>query len=404
MAALLAPVDLAEWRASSSMACGARGTLVSPRMKSCVRTAAPLLIGMLLSFLAGCATPRPPLAPSLELPKPVSDLHGTRKSDKVTLFWSVPVKTTDNTRVRHLGPILVCRSLEFAINRCDPVGTVEPASLPAPAPAPTKSKNGKTQTQPVQASYADVLLPKFVQMDPTGFATYAVSVQNTDLRSAGLSNQIRIPLVPTLPPPSDLRATVTSDGVTLTWTGVLPELQSPGVTYIYRIYRHDRASKASSLAGELPVILAAEPRFVDSGMEWQKTYDYTVTVVSVLNTSRTSVFQVEGDDSSSAQVVVNDTFPPAEPNGLQAVSSGEGQQPFIDLTWAPNTEADLDGYNVYRRQNGGAWQKINSSPVETPTFQDADVVRGTEYTYSVTAVDLRSNESSRSAEISESIH
>jgi fibronectin type 3 domain-containing protein len=88
---------------------------------------------------------------------------------------------------------------------------------------------------------------------------------------------------------------------------------------------------------------------------------------------------------------------------LQAVASGEGQQPFIDLTWAPNTEADLAGYYVYRRQETGEWVKITPEPLKTPTFRDDDVVRGDEYQYCVSAVDLRGNESPRSEATAEGV-
>jgi fibronectin type 3 domain-containing protein len=367
--------------------------------------AARLFVAILLTLLAACGTPRPPLPPSLELPKPVADLRGFRKADKVTLIWTVPTTTTDKTTLRHLGPSLVCRSIEIAINRCDPVGTLQPSELPPPKPAQqTNPKNkNKPAIVPVQATYTDVLLPKLEQVDPRGFLTYAVETENTGLRSAGISNQIRIPLVPTLSVPPDLSASLTADGVVLTWSGVLPEVQSPGVTYTYRIYRRDRATKAVAVAGELPVSLAAQPKLVDSGMEWQKTYDYWITVVSVLTISRNSAFPVEGEDSAAIEVAAMDIFPPATPNGLLAVASGEGQPPFIDLTWAPNTEPDLAGYNVYRRPGTGDWAKINTEPVKSPTFRDTDVVRGNEYKYSVSAVDLRGNESSRSEETSETI-
>jgi hypothetical protein len=363
---------------------------------------ASLLAATALALLMACGTPRPPLPPSLELPVPVSDLHGARKADKVTLVWTVPIKTTDKTRLRKLGPTLVCRSLEVAINRCDPIGTVQPSQLPPPKPAPQQKSKDKNATMPVQATYTDTLSAKLENLDPTGFATYAVETQNTDLRSAGLSNQIRIPLVPTLPPPADLNASVTSDGVVLTWSGVLPEIQNPGVSYSYRIYRRDIATKAAAIAGEMPVVLAAQPKFLDAGMEWQKTYDYWITVVSTVSSGRSAI-PVEGDNSPAVQVKVVDVFPPAAPNGLQAVASGEGQQPFIDLTWAPNTEADLAGYYVYRRQETGEWVKITPEPLKTPTFRDNDVVRGDEYQYCVSAVDLRGNESPRSEATAEGV-
>src|SRR5581483_4959686 len=374
-------------------------------MKSPARKfAEQILVAASLAILLACGTPRPPLPPSLELPKVVTDLRGARKGDRVTLVWTVPTKTTDNTNLHHLGPTLVCRSLEVAINRCDPVGVVQPSDLPPPKP-PAKSSNSKNGNPSglVQATFVDIVPKTLQEQNPTGFGTYAVETQNTKLRSAGLSNQIQIPLAPTLPPPTDLHAEMTPDGVVLTWTGVLPAAQAPGISYLYRVYRREQGSKAVSVAGELPLSISAQPRFVDSGFEAQKTYHYSVTVVSVVTRTQQAVAQVEGDDSPPVTIVANDVFPPAAPVGLQAVASGVGQTPFIDLTWAPNTEADLAGYNVYRRQGSGQWTKINKDMVKTPAFRDTDVARGNEYSYSVSAIDLRGNESPRSEETSEKI-
>ncbi|MGA9862696.1 MAG: hypothetical protein WBQ19_11340, partial [Terriglobales bacterium] len=62
-------------------------------------------------LLAGCAQTGPPLPPSLELPKPPTDLRATRKGNRVTLTWSEPTLTTDRQSVRYLGPTLIRRSL-----------------------------------------------------------------------------------------------------------------------------------------------------------------------------------------------------------------------------------------------------------------------------------------------------
>jgi len=113
--------------------------------------------------------------------------------------------------------------------------------------------------------------------------------------------------------------------------------------------------------------------------------------------------RIEGDDSSEIEVFVHDVFPPAVPMGLQAVSAGTPQQPFIDLSWTPDTESDLAGYNVYRHEEGAAPVKINSDVVKAPTYRDTAVQAGRRYSYSVSAVDVRGNESERSAETSEAV-
>jgi fibronectin type 3 domain-containing protein len=76
---------------------------------------------------------------------------------------------------------------------------------------------------------------------------------------------------------------------------------------------------------------------------------------------------------------------------------------FIDITWTANTEPDLAGYNVYRRRQNEQPVKINSDLVKTPRFADPGVQPGIKYFYSVTAVDLRGNESGKSEETSETV-
>ena len=112
---------------------------------------------------------------------------------------------------------------------------------------------------------------------------------------------------------------------------------------------------------------------------------------------------LDGDDTPDVKVLAHDVFPPAVPSGLQAAFSGPGQEAFIDLIWAPDTDADLNGYNVYRHEEGAAPVKVNAELVKTPAYRDAAVRPGKHYFYSVSAVDLRGNESARSEETSESV-
>src|SRR5271167_645832 len=95
-----------------------------------------IAITALCLLLASCAQLGPPLPPSLELPKPPTDLRAIRKGNRVTLSWSEPTLTTDRQSVRYIGPTLVCRSREFEIGECG-----NPAAmLPAPPAAKAVSK------------------------------------------------------------------------------------------------------------------------------------------------------------------------------------------------------------------------------------------------------------------------
>ncbi len=360
----------------------------------------PCFALVLATLLAGCASTSPPLPPSLELPKPPTDLRATRKGNRVYLTWSVPTLTTDRQTIRNLGPTRICRSLETAMTRCEnPVG-----ESPAPHAPPRPSKtNAVSAPQSTRATYTDTLPPQLGQQNPTAMVTYAVEVLNSSNRGAGLSNQARVPAVPTLPPPEGFTAQLTSEGIVLSWRGMADTHQFPVVSHRYRVYRREVGSSNEALVGELPMENESEMRLVDHGFEWEKTYDYRATVLTSVSEPGKPEIQVEGDDTLVVRVFAHDIFPPAVPRGLEAVFSGTGQQLFIDLIWAPDADADLAGYNVYRHEEGGAPAKINTDLVKTPAYRDSNVAPGKKYFYSVSAIDLRGNESAPSEEASDTV-
>jgi len=267
---------------------------------------------------------------------------------------------------------------------------------------PSRRRPSQSQQPQPQETYTDQLSPSLELQSPTSNLSYAVSVLNSYGRSAGLSNQVQVPSAPTLAAPENLAAHLSANGVELTWNAVPSSPEIPHVKFEYRVYRRDVVTGQGAIAGELPVSGTPNPSFVDSGFEWEKTYDYRVTVLTVVDRPD-GPEQVEGDDTSSVRVVAHDIFPPATPTGLQAVFSGPGQKPFIDLIWAGNSESDFAGYNVYRRNVGSEPVKINTELVKTPSFRDANLVPGHEYFYSISALDARGNESSRSEEASETV-
>jgi hypothetical protein len=230
---------------------------------------------------------------------------------------------------------------------------------------------------------------------------YAVNVLNSYGRSAGLSNQVAVPAAPTLEPPAHIEPKLSPEAVELRWDAVVgPRFEITGLRYSYRLYRRELPSGRDVVAGEVP-LGGPSPAFTDRSFEWEKTYEYRVTVVTLIRPENGTEQQVEGGDSPPAPIVTHDIFPPAEPSGLQAVSSSANQKPFIDLVWAANQERDLAGYNVFRHEPGGPELKLNSELIKQPAFRDTSISPGHEYFYSVSAVDVRGNESHRSQEAHE---
>ena len=421
------------------------------RLRGCLL----LLLGASI-WWTGCASIGPPLPPSLELPKPPTDLHAVRKGDQVTLTWSIPARTTDRQSVRYLGKTRICRSVGVAFASVAAPGvaaapvtaaasdagtTLGVGAAPkecgtpvgdAPPPANfTQARKSSAKKSP--ATFTDILPSAIQQANPTSFAAYAVEVLNAAERGAGISNQVRIPLVPTVAPFGSFSAQATAQGVLISWQCPPTSGTGTDVKYLFRIYRRAESKLAASKIADIDATdcaagpsgiaplagasastanagaNATEPHdkivtsFLDQTFEWESTYFYRATVVSVMQTPGKPTVEVEGDDTAEVKVFAHDVFPPAVPSGLQAVFSGPGQQPFIDLIWAPVTDADLEGYNVYRHEDGAAAVKLNATPVRMPAFRDTLVKAGKKYSYSVSAVDQRGNESARSEAADESV-
>ena len=271
-------------------------------------------------------------------------------------------------------------------------------TLPPAQPAPTLKPKASPALKPLE-KYTDELSTEGV--DPLSMFTYAVEVTNDRGRSAGLSNRVQVPAAPTLPPPAGFAAQVTADGILLSWTPLPPRVAPTELRYVYRIYCREENGK-DKIAAELPLD-AAPNSFVDRNFEWEKRYTYRATVVTLIHRETGPDAQVEGDDALEVSVFAHDIFPPVPPSGLQAVFSGENQQSFIDLIWNPNTESDLAGYNIFRHESGTTAVKINSELVKLSAFRDLNVSPGKKYYYSVSAVDIRGNESPRSEEANETV-
>jgi len=343
--------------------------------------------------LLACATMGPPQPPSLDLPTAPTDLRASRKGDRVNLTWTLPTNTTDRQVLRELGPTWICRGTDDLKECGVPVAETQPQVLPKATSTKEKS----------QATYVDTL-PGSIQNDsPDAFATYVVEVLNKAGRGAGISNRVKVPLARTVPPPQDFQAQVTNRGIALHWAASIEPLSENGPRYVYRVYRIALGTAERSLVGEVPVTDQHNYSLTDTTFEWGKTYTYRAQTVTMLEPPNHPPAQIEGDDTPEVKVFANDVFPPAVPTALQAVFSGPGQKPFIDIVWAPVTDAELAGYNVYRREAAGIPTKLNSELIQAPAYRDTTVEVGKQYSYSVASVDVRGNDSARSSEATESV-
>jgi fibronectin type 3 domain-containing protein len=72
----------------------------------------------------------------------------------------------------------------------------------------------------------------------------------------------------------------------------------------------------------------------------------------------------------------------------------------VSIGWNANSESDLTGYNVYRSSSSGSgYARINSSLIQTTSYQDYNVTAGQTCYYVVTAMNTRGQESRYSNEV-----
>jgi hypothetical protein len=271
-----------------------------------------------------------------------------------------------------------------------------------PAGAVVGVARGKRNT----IRFTDTLPEAAEVLDPLQVAVYHIELRDAHGRSAGFSNPVSVPMAPTLPA-AGLHSQLDVHGVYLIWENDL-QTQIPSLQFDYRIYRREKgASKELSIPYLRALVHTREGERwsgVDPNIEWGKTYSYRVTPITrVYSESGRLLAEVEGEDSPLLEVTAHSVFPPAVPERLLVLVSEIPSKKFVDLTWAPNSEKDLEGYNVYRREAGGAAARIQAVHRTMLSFQDTDVAPGHTYFYSLSAVDAKGNESPKSSEVSASV-
>jgi hypothetical protein len=353
------------------------------------RAWAPLAV-VWCAFLSGCGTPGAPQPPSLNLADPVEDLSAIRTGNQVALTWTSPKRNTDKTALKADATAHVCRREESG--SCNPVG----ADFMI---APGKPGN-----------YTDTL-PGPLASGEARPVIYFVELRNKKGRSAGLSNGATV-LVGEAPRPVEgLKAEVRKQGIVLSWTAdgenatvrLQRKLLTPPATKV----RQGPLAPVPEAINETLLVEegAAQGRAMDKTIRIGESYAYRAQRIRRVDVDGKTL-ELAGELSQPIDVEAKDVFPPEVPAGLVAVAAGaeNGAGPAIDLSWQPDTEAELAGYVVYRREGDGEWQRISpATPGIEPAFHDAHVQPGRSYRYAVSAVGKDGHESDRSAEAQETV-
>ena len=332
---------------------------------------------MRLRALCGCAAAAavllaqscgyigPVMPPSLHIPVPVTDLAVAETGDTLQLQFTLPRQTTDATRIGKF------REVELRVGP-----DVTPFDFgtwlegtTAVAISPEQANAAANESLPLKST-----LPA---SDWVG-KQIAVAVRTAEKNNhySQWSNVVRLRVVEPLAPPV---LKLASDP-----NGVKVNIESFPKHGKVRIFRRGPSDAQPVEAG-----IADSNEFIDRGAEYGIAYTYTAVAFDDTNRANAT-----GKTSEPVSFTSVDEFPPSVPANVTALA-GPGS---IEISWDRGPEPDIRGYYIFRSVDGGPYERVGDL-VTLPAFSDKDVQHGKKYSFQVTAVDVRDNESARSATV-----
>jgi hypothetical protein len=379
-----------------------RGATPIPQARlSFVRSRLCFLLSTIL-IAAGCGVPGEPVPPSPPIPTAVTDLKGLQVGDGVLLTFTLPSKSTLGDRLTQTPTMEVFRGSLRSDGKPDTrsfrlVDTV-PGSLLG------------SYAQGDQVSFLESFPADETHEHPGETAVYRVRTRVSERKESADSNDAVVTLYAVPERTRALETHLTENSIQLTWPPVTrtssgAPLTTPPEYHVYRGELDPASATAAAknlhdAAWKLPLLEIAitdKPEYQDSGFDYGRTYAYVVRSVIHVNGA-----ELESGDSPPAILTPKDVFPPAPPQDVVAAIL-PGASPgisVVDLSWAINTETDLEGYRVYRseRENEQG-QLLTPELLPSSAYRDSDVLRGRRYWYTVSAVDHAGNESRPSASL-----
>jgi predicted small lipoprotein YifL len=349
------------------------------------RPAGILILALSIVAAAPCCGRKGPLRPPVARePQPIEHLGAVQRDAAIIIEWKNPIKYADGRPLRGVaaaelwgremgaedtGRALNARDFEA---RARLLRRITPSEFRPPFPAAEENAPDAV----VLYSFAGAR---------AGALVLALSVRVLD--AANRPSRLAAPLVVRTRacplPPVMGEPRLFKDRIELDWTAPVANIDgsAPAALGGYTVYRSEDRGRPEKRAS----VPAGETTFADRDFEFGRTYSYFVRA----STAGTKP-GLESGDSETQDITPRDIFPPGAPAGLVAVA-GPG---VISLSWEAGREADLAGYRVWRREEGGSpFRLLVSSLVTANAFTDASVEKGKTYVYAVSACDKDGNES-----------
>ncbi len=381
-----------------------------------------LILAPLLVSLVSCGKKGPILPPVPRVIQKVEALEISQRGEKLLLEWENPTAYIDGSPVSEITAVEVwVMDIEKESVKKERTGAEEPGKKKKgksgegkkEVPERKNSLNAedfekkarllalieqkefsrhlvRPDSEPRRYRYSYLLSERDFRLERL---TFGLRVKGKGRRRSEFSRLLSVrPAVISLPP-REIKASLFQDRIEISWKAADKNFDrtSPASFRGFNVYRSEEKDQPRRLNEKL----IKEERFGDSGFLLGKVYRYFVRA----SATELPPF-MESEDSDVVEVQAKDMFAPAAPSGLISIAA----ENTISLTWDDNTEEDLAGFRVWRREEGESdFKLLTPQPIRANAFSDTKVEKNKRYDYAVTALDKAGNESSRSKSVSEII-
>ena len=353
------------------------------------------LASNLMLFCLYCGKKGNILPPLVRFPQTAENVRVVQKADQIILTWQNPTAYDDGSTLSAIEKIEIwvlerkaaeeAETVEISVEEYEQTAELL-ATITEDQIQESAAQEGSVQGQMVY-SYdlygKDYLSKKY---------TFSLRVKDKK-RYSPFSVLVSLkPMILPLPP-TEMLAAVFPDRIEITWNPPLEnrDQSSPPNVKGYNIYRSEGEAEPQRLNASL----IEEEKYEDRNFVFGQTYRYFVRA-SATDTSP----YFESEDSEGMEILTKDTFAPEPPKGLISVAG----QAVLAISWDANAEDDLDGYRVWRREEGVTeFTLLTPDPIKESAYNDKAVEKGKMYAYTVTALDKDGNESQKSKTISDRI-
>lgn len=336
------------------------------------RTQVAAAVIVALVAAAGCGRKSPPLPPIIEYPETTRDLTVYQEGDEAVLEWSYPQLTRAGRQLTDLWRVEVWR-LDVPPGQEHPVSGPSGEEMQRQMMLARGRLLARLEGESLEQATRGDRLQFRDQLDvpgPGGTRStfwYAVRSRRRDGTPSGLSNIVAWQPQPIPPQVSGLSATVSRDGILLSWEPI------EGAGYVVQ-RRPDPASPWEIISP--PGVV--EPEYFDTAVRTGTTWYYRV---------RTLINDTVSPPDVPLEVHFPDVYPPEEVTGFICLP----EPARVRLQWDRVPEPGVR-YIVFRRPQGEQrWTQLvrHTSMAE---FVDEEPPKGL-VEYAVKAVDEAGNES-----------